>query len=90
MVERIHVKLTPKASRDEVKGWATGANNEKILKCSVTAPRDKGKANEALIELLAEYFDLPKSAIRLVKGETSRQKILEIHGFNGEITPDAH
>jgi uncharacterized protein (TIGR00251 family) len=90
MVERIIVKLTPKASRDEVKGWAVGADSKKILKCSVTAPPDKGKANEALIELLAGHFGVAKSAIRLIKGQMSRQKLIEIHRLNGNPAAERH
>ena len=45
---------------------------------SVHAPATEGKANRAVIELLAGYFKLPKSAIRIVRGETARRKLIEI------------
>lgn len=47
-------------------------------KIYVTAPPEDGKANKKVIELLAEYFKVPKSQIRIVKGEISRNKIVEI------------
>jgi uncharacterized protein (TIGR00251 family) len=44
----------------------------------VHAPPHEGEANRALIELLADYFSVPKSAIKIVRGLSSRKKILEI------------
>lgn len=73
----ITVKLTPKAAKNEVKGWAEGADGLKMLKVSVTAPPDKGKANKALIELLAAHYKVPKSTIEIVRGETDRIKTVK-------------
>lgn len=53
---------------------------ERVLKCSVTAVPEKGKANQALIELLAKILHLPKTSIRVSGGETQRLKTLEIEG----------
>jgi uncharacterized protein len=62
-----------------------GAKVEKIEKVSdteyrvwVKAPPREGKANEALVEALARYFDRPRSAVRLIRGKSSREKWLEI------------
>lgn len=74
----LHVKLTPKAAKNEVKGWAEGPDGIKLLKVSVTAVPEKGKANKALIEILSKYFHVPKSAIEITRGETDRIKILNI------------
>ena len=51
-----------------------------MLRLRVTAVPDKGKANAAVIALLATALDIPKSAIELVSGETSRIKLLAIAG----------
>ena len=75
---RIVVKITPSARQNAIHGWETNDAGEKYLRVSVTAAPDKGKANAALIKLLAKHFDLPKSAITLLRGETSRIKTLEI------------
>ena len=80
---RIAVRLTPKASRNEVLGWATGPDGGKVLKVSVTAVPEKVKANKALIALLSKNWGIPKSAIDIARGETDRNKILEIKGFSG-------
>lgn len=74
------VKLTPKASKNEIKGWSEGANGEKILKCSVTAAPEKGKANKALIALLAKHYGVPKTCITIKRGETDKIKTVEIQG----------
>lgn len=44
----------------------------------VNAPAKQGKANQAVIEAVAEYLDIPKSAIMLIFGKTGREKILDI------------
>lgn len=77
-MRRITVKLTPKAKRNAVQGWAEGQDGAKILKVSVTAAPEKGKANAALIDLLAKEWRIPKSAIEIVRGETERVKIIEL------------
>ena len=73
---QIHIRLTPKASRDAIQGWAADANGQPVLKVSVTAVPEKGKANDALIALLAKSWKLPKGTIMLVRGETDRNKTL--------------
>ncbi len=75
---RLNVRLTPKASRDAIQGWTQDAAGNPVLKASVTAVPEKGKANKALIELLAGEFDIPKSTIEIVRGETDRNKQLII------------
>lgn len=75
---RIIVPLTPKASRNNVEGWAEDKNGKKVLRVKVTAAPEKGKANEALIKLLSNFFKVPKSRITLLRGVRSRIKHLEI------------
>jgi len=78
---RLSVKVSPKASRDAVNDWMGDT-----LKLSVTAAPEKGKANQAVIELLSETLDLPKRNIRVVRGETEPRKLLEITGLpEGEL-----
>lgn len=77
---RLAVRLTPNAGRDGIGGAETGADGERMLKARVTAVPEKGKANKALIELLAKQLKLPKSSISVISGETARKKILRIDG----------
>ena len=69
----LEVKVIPKASRNMVK-----KEGERI-KAYVTAAPEKGKANKALIELLAAHFRVRKSDIRVVKGEHSQVKVVSIN-----------
>ena len=80
-MQTITVKLTPKAAKNEIKGWAEGAEGQKILKCSVTTVPEKGKANKALIALLSKHYGIPKSAFTIMRGETDRLKTVEISGI---------
>jgi uncharacterized protein len=76
----LSVLVTPKASRDEVQGLHTAADGAVSLAVKVTAPPDKGKANKAVIELVAKASSLPKSAFSIVSGETDRNKTLLVTG----------
>ncbi|MCA1940410.1 MAG: DUF167 family protein [Caenispirillum bisanense] len=77
---RLFVRLTPKASRTAVQGIAPDADGGHVLKVAVTAVPENGKANEALIKLLAKEWRLPKSAFTLVSGATDRRKTLLVAG----------
>lgn len=74
------VRVTPKSSRNEVTGLHTASDGTISLAVKVSAPPDKGKANKAVIEVLAEAFDLPKSAFSIVSGETDRHKVVSVTG----------
>lgn len=77
---RVAVRLTPKASRDRVDGPAPEADGGVVLKASVTAVPEDGKANAALIKLLSKEWRVPKSAIDVVQGATDRRKVLFLSG----------
>ncbi|TSA46014.1 DUF167 domain-containing protein [bacterium] len=70
---RIYAKVTPRSGKNEVIKISEGE-----YKVKVTAPPEKGKANEKVVELLAYYFKVPKSSINIVGGKTSRVKLVEI------------
>ena len=77
---RFHVRLTPKGGRDAVEGWNVSADGEPHLKARVRAVPEDGKANAALVELLAETLDVGKSAVRIAAGQTARLKTVEVLG----------
>lgn len=79
------VHLTPKASHNKIEGWALDADNQRILRVKVTAVPENGKANEALIKLLAKTLHVSKSKISLIRGSTSRVKQVEIEMDEGEV-----
>jgi uncharacterized protein (TIGR00251 family) len=69
------VRVQPRASKDEIAGETGGA-----LKVRLRAPALEGRANEALVEFLAELLKTSRSAVRILSGERSRTKRLEIRG----------
>ncbi len=71
------IKVIPNAPRTEIVGWLGDA-----LKIKVHAPPVEGRANDALCEFLADHLDLPRRAITVVRGDTSRQKVLRIDGLS--------
>lgn len=71
------IKAIPNAPRSEVCGWLGEA-----LKVKVHAPPVEGKANEALCAFLAETLDLPKRAVTVLRGDTSRQKVVRVEGLD--------
>jgi uncharacterized protein YggU (UPF0235/DUF167 family) len=76
----LSVRLTPRASQDRVGGQWTDEKEQAWLSASVTAPPDKGRANAALIDLLARTLGVPRTSISLEAGDTSRLKRLRIKG----------
>jgi uncharacterized protein (TIGR00251 family) len=69
------VRVQPRASKDEITGVVEGA-----LKIRLQAPAVENRANEALVEFLAHLLKTPKSAVRILGGERSRTKRVEIRG----------
>jgi uncharacterized protein (TIGR00251 family) len=69
------VRVQPRASKDEIAGEIAGA-----LRVRLQAPAVEGRANEALIEFLAELLKTSKGAVRILSGERSRIKRLELRG----------
>ena len=73
----IRVHLTPRSARDEVLGWEGD-----VLRARVTAPPVEGRANEALLRLLADALGVPKSSLRIVRGQRSREKLVGVDGLD--------
>lgn len=73
----IEVHVQPGAKSDEITGLKGG-----VLWARVTAPPRKGQANRALLELLAQALGVPGSALDLVRGHTTRNKVIAIDGVS--------
>ena len=71
----LRVKIQPRASRDQVAGV-----QDQRLKIRIAAPPVDGAANQHLISLLAREFRVPRTAVRLLGGETGREKRLAVQG----------
>lgn len=75
---RIALRVTPKAGRNALGGVVADGQGQQRLRVLVTAPADQGKANQAVLKLLAKTWRLPASCLRIVQGETARDKLVEI------------
>ena len=69
----LKVRVQPKASRNQVDGYADGT-----VRLRVTAPPQGGKANLAVEELLAKTLGVPRSRVKVVRGHASRQKLVSV------------
>jgi uncharacterized protein (TIGR00251 family) len=73
MALKIWVTVKPRSKREEIKKTAGG---EYVV--AVRAPAREGKANQALLQLLAAHFRIPKSALKIVQGGASRRKLIRL------------
>lgn len=74
---RINVRVTPRASKNAVMG-----RRGNILAIKLTSPPVEGRANRDLVKYLAKLLGVSSSSVRIVKGETSRNKILYVVGLD--------
>jgi uncharacterized protein len=75
----LRLRVIPGARRDEIAGWYGDA-----VKVRCQAPALDGRANESVIEFLAERLRVKRSDIELVQGERSRGKVVQISGLAAE------
>lgn len=74
----VSIRVQPRAGKDELAGEMNGA-----LKVRLQAPAVENQANDALIAFLAQLLKTPKSAVRILTGDRSRIKRVEIRGVTG-------
>lgn len=77
---RLALRVQPGASRDQIAGVERLADGRTVLKVRLSAPAEGGKANAALVKLLAKSWKLPKSDVELVAGARQRTKTLLVRG----------
>jgi len=76
---RLSVRVTPNASHNEVTSFT-----DEVLHVKIAAVPEKGKANKELIDYLSRTLDVSKSSVRLIKGQTSRNKVITVDGLSRE------
>ncbi len=81
----IALRVTPGASANRIKGVAADAEGVAVLTVAVTAAPEGGKANAALIRLLAKTWKVPKTSLSVASGAGSRRKVVHIAGDPGEL-----
>ncbi len=84
---RVALKVTPKAARAGIAGVEADAAGRAVLKVRVTEAPEGGKANAAVIKLLAKAWKLPKGALKVVAGGKNRRKTLLVEGDADELAP---
>ena len=77
---RVRVHVTPRAKRESVEGF----DAEGRLKVRLTAPPVEGEANRALVALLAKKLGVPRRMVRIVRGDSARDKLVEVEGRDNE------
>lgn len=70
--KNFNIRVTPHAKQNKV------VESDGVLRVYTTVAPENGRANSAVIELLAKYFDVPKSRIKILKGLTGRDKVVAI------------
>jgi uncharacterized protein (TIGR00251 family) len=74
---RVRLRVSPGARRSELLGrYGDG------WKVRVSAPPEGGRANDAVLDLLAAQLDLPRRSLSIVSGHSSREKVVEMHGID--------
>lgn len=81
----LSLRVTPNAGRDAIDGVEIRDDNSSVLRLRVSAVPDKGKANAAVLALLAKAFGVPKSSLSVVSGETARFKTVLVAGASAEL-----
>ena len=76
---RLKLHVTPGARQEGIVGW-----QGQSLRLKVRARPEKGRANEAVIRLLASHLGLPLTSLSIVRGATSRDKLVKVDGLSEE------
>jgi len=79
---RVLVRAQPRASRSAVVGTIDDGRGGVALKVAVSAPPVEGAANAAIVEVLAEAFGVPRRAVTIARGDTGKNKQIDIAGID--------
>jgi uncharacterized protein len=74
---RVRLRVSPGARRDELVGW-----HGEGWKVRVSAPPEDGRANDAVLDLLARELSLPRRSLSIVSGRTAREKVVLVEGID--------
>jgi len=77
---KIKIKVHPNSKKNKII-----QKSDTVFECYIKAKPKQGKANQALIKLLADFFDIPEKDIKLIKGFKNRNKVFEIKGLTSQI-----
>jgi uncharacterized protein len=77
------LRVQPAAKKSAITG-VYGEGSEARLKIALQAPPVEGRANDALVTFLADFFGLPRSAVEIAHGQTGRSKLVNLRGISAE------
>ena len=83
----VAIRLSPRTRADRLIGLATADGDRRVLKATVTAPAEGGRANAALLELLTRSWRLRQSDLSILHGAMSRNKVVRIVGDPQKLMP---
>lgn len=84
---RLAIRATPKSSADRILGLIADGRGGAALKVAVTAPAEDGRANAALVKLLARELVLKPGDVTVMKGMSTRSKVIAIAGDPARLAP---
>jgi len=82
---RVAIRLTPRARADRLEGIVHAVDGAPLLKASVTAPPVEGRANDALVGLLAKNWGVPRRDLAIIGGAKSRNKTVHVAGDAADL-----
>lgn len=82
---RLRLRVQPKSRREGPQGFAAEPDGEWALKFGINAAPEDGKANAAILALLAKRLKVAKAAISVAAGAKDRRKLIDIRGHEGEL-----
>lgn len=86
----LYVKATPNSAKNKISGKFIDEKNQEYLKINLAAVPEDGKANEELVKFLSKLLKIPKSQIAVIRGETSRMKVIKFEeAISAEAFKDA-
>lgn len=77
---RVALRVKPRAGHDRIDGLTADVDGRAALKLSVTAAPEDGKANAAVLKLLAKAWGIPRTSLSVASGATARRKIVHVSG----------
>jgi uncharacterized protein YggU (UPF0235/DUF167 family) len=81
----LHLRVTPNAGADRIDGPEIRDDGSEVLRLRVRAVPDGGKANKAVIALVARAFGVPKAGVEIIAGATARLKTIDLAGDSAEL-----
>jgi uncharacterized protein (TIGR00251 family) len=77
---RVTIRLSPRSRSDRLVGVAASGEGGRVLKATVTAPAETGRANEVLLRLLSRVWHVPRRDFSIILGSTGRDKTVRVAG----------